>query len=134
MPDDAAGVVNDHGKEAEIRGVPGGRLNANLQDGADEDEGRHAAVAQHRLDRRADQRGHAQLVEQRLAGGRGELRGDPRVGASGGKAYVTSSASLLRCLAMAVRRAATPMRDGGSNTCRAGRTGTPAHETPAGRR
>jgi hypothetical protein len=74
------------------------------------------------------------LVEHRLAGGRGELRGDLRVGASGGRACVTSSARFLRCLAMAVRRAATPMRDGGSDPCRTWRTGTPAHETPAGRR
>jgi hypothetical protein len=102
--------------------VPSGRLNADLQDGADEDEGRHAAVAQHRLDRRADQRGHAQLVEHRRAGGRGELRGDLRVGASGGKVCVTSSARFFRCLAMG-GAPGRPAHAGTAGATRAGRGG-----------
>ena len=46
--------------------MPGGRLDADLQHGADEDQRRDAPIAQCGLQRRADERGHAELVEHRL--------------------------------------------------------------------
>ena len=59
--------------------MPGGRLDTDLEDGADEHQRGDAAVAQRGLERRADQRGHAELVEHRLPGRGRELVDDRRV-------------------------------------------------------
>ena len=44
--DHAAGVVDDHREQPEVRGVARGGLDADLEDGADQDQRRDAAVAQ----------------------------------------------------------------------------------------
>ena len=94
------------------------RSDADLEDGADEHQRGDTAVTHGGLQRRADERGHTELVEHRLPGDGGESSTMAVCAASGGNALVTSCAWSLRCHAIAVRRAPTPRWVGGRETCR----------------
>src|ERR671923_2803129 len=61
LVDDAAGIRDDDRDEAEIAAVPDGGLDPDLEDGSHDDERDDAAVAEHQLERRADEGGHREL-------------------------------------------------------------------------
>ena len=70
----AAGVLEDDGEKAQVRRVTNRRLDAHLERDPGDGERDHAAVTERELQRRPLERGHGQLVEDRLARARLELR------------------------------------------------------------
>src|SRR5215471_20521183 len=67
-------IRRQHRNETEVRGMPHGWLDPDLQRDADNSERFDSAIAQDQLERRADKRGHADLVKHELARQRRELR------------------------------------------------------------
>jgi hypothetical protein len=76
----AARISHDNGNVAQVGGMPHGRFEANLDGHSGNQIRAHATVAQHDVERSALERGHGDLVDDRLPGARLEFLGELEAG------------------------------------------------------